>query len=170
MPQKSTLPSSWRPPPNPPELQLSVLQHPHLRSLTETLAGPRKAKWSVALQWSATWGLNSRNKHHRLLQTTLLKLIELFAVVDINGTIADNGTWQAAAAAAATLQHAGDSVRVVYARQSPHQRRVGGWLLPRRVRVLWLEDSHNLLFWHWYSPQVSSKHGDTVSRRAKLIC
>lgn len=68
------------------------------------------------------------------------------------------------------LQHAGDNMCAVYARHPPYQRRAGGWLLSCCLRVLWVEDSHNLLLWHWYSPQVSSKHGDTVSRRTKRVC
>lgn len=65
------------------------------------------------------------------------------------------------------LQHADDNMRVVDARLAPWQRRVGRWLLPRSLRVLRVEEPHDLLRWHWYSAQVSSRHGDTVSRRKK---
>ena len=96
----------------------------------------------------------------------------------ISGTVRwDPGGRSEAPLDRAALQHAVCSRRPVDARHSPDQHVVGGWVLPRGLRVLGVEGSHHLLLWHRFSPQVSSQHGDAVSswkrpkrnRSAKVI-
>lgn len=186
VPQESTLPSSWRPPPKPTtEVQLSVLQHLHLHHLTLTpgaLPACLHRDLSTTLpRSSSTWGLRTRKTPKKQDQPCLIYFFLLLLFVRTSRGPSGGGTevWLGgsfrsdSAGAQLSIQHAGDNVRAVYARQPAYQQlRVGGcWLLPDCLRVLRVEDSeHHLLLWHWYSPQVSSKHGDAVSRRTKRIC
>lgn len=77
VPQESTLPSSWRPPPKPTtEVQLSVLQHLHLHHLTLTpgaLPACLHRDLSTTLpRSSSTWGLRTRKTPKKQDQPCLI--------------------------------------------------------------------------------------------------
>lgn len=92
VPQESTLPSSWRPPPKPTtEVQLSVLQHLHLHHLTLTpgaLPACLHRDLSTTLpRSSSTWGLRTRKTPKKQDQPCLIYFFLIIICEDIKRTI-----------------------------------------------------------------------------------